>query len=179
MEKIIFDSWESVVRVALITAMSYVLLIFLLRTFGKRTLSKMNAFDFIVTIALGSTLANVALSKDVALADGATAFLMLIGLQFFITYFSVRIESFRHIIKSQPTLLLYKGKMLQYLMKRERITTDEIRAIVRENGLASIDEAGAVILETDGTLTVLRDVGSHPADSMKGVEMPVGVRQTI
>jgi len=55
-----------------------------LRISGKRTLSKMNACDFIVTVALGSTLATVLLSKDVALAEGLLAFILLIGLQFMV-----------------------------------------------------------------------------------------------
>lgn len=74
MKNIFFDSWESIFRTTVITILAYVLLIFLLRVSGKRTLSKMNAFDFIVTIALGSTLATVMLNKNVAFADGILAF---------------------------------------------------------------------------------------------------------
>jgi uncharacterized membrane protein YcaP (DUF421 family) len=48
---------------------------------GKRTLSKLDAFDLIVTVALGSTLATVLLSRDVALAEGIVAFALLVGLQ--------------------------------------------------------------------------------------------------
>ena len=70
MQNIFFDSWESMVRTVVITILAYVVLVFLLRSSGKRTLSKMNAFDFIVTVALGSTLATVMLNKNVALADG-------------------------------------------------------------------------------------------------------------
>jgi len=55
-----------------------------------RTLSKMNAFDLVVTVSLGSTLATVLLAKDVALADGALAFGLLVGLQFLVTWSSVR-----------------------------------------------------------------------------------------
>ncbi len=69
MKNIFFNSWESIYRTAIITVLAYVLLILLLRASGKRTLSKMNAFDLIVTIALGSNLATVMLSKDVALID--------------------------------------------------------------------------------------------------------------
>ncbi len=80
MQNIFFDSWSSIVRTVVITVLAYVSLIVLLRGSGKRTLSKMNAFDFIVTIALGSTLATVILSKNVALIDGLLAFSLLIFL---------------------------------------------------------------------------------------------------
>jgi uncharacterized membrane protein YcaP (DUF421 family) len=61
-----------------------------LRVSGKRTLSKWNAFDFVVTIALGSILATVLLSKDVRLAEGLTACALLVGLQFLNTWIAVR-----------------------------------------------------------------------------------------
>ncbi len=59
-------------------------LIVMLRISGKRTLSKMNAFDFVVTVALGSTLATVFLSKDVVLAEGLLELALLIGLQWIV-----------------------------------------------------------------------------------------------
>jgi uncharacterized membrane protein YcaP (DUF421 family) len=66
-----FDDWNDLGRVALVGALAYATLVLLLRGSGKRTLSKWNAFDLIVTIALGSTLATVLLSKDVSYAEGA------------------------------------------------------------------------------------------------------------
>ncbi|RYZ79304.1 MAG: DUF421 domain-containing protein, partial [Proteobacteria bacterium] len=70
--------------------MSYIGLVFLLRVSGKRALSKMNAFDLIVTVALGSTLATVLLSKDVSLIQGFAALALLLLMQFVVTWLSVR-----------------------------------------------------------------------------------------
>jgi uncharacterized membrane protein YcaP (DUF421 family) len=76
----------------------YAFLIFALRAPGKRALSKMNAFDLVVTVALGSTLAMVLLSKDVTLAEGALALALLIGLQFAVTWSSVRARWVQQIV---------------------------------------------------------------------------------
>ena len=86
--------------------LAYVALVFLLRISGKRTLSKMNAFDFVVTVALGSTLATILLSKDVPLAEGVLAFALLIALQYVIAWFSVRSRTVSRFVKAEPTLLL-------------------------------------------------------------------------
>ena len=59
MERIFFDGWSVLFRTAVVGVLAYVCLIFFLRISGKRTLSKMNAFDFVVTVALGSTLATI------------------------------------------------------------------------------------------------------------------------
>ena len=77
-----FDSWAELGRVTVVSVCAYAALVLLLRVSGKRTLSKMNAFDLVVTVALGSTFATVLLSKDVALAEGVLAFALLISLQF-------------------------------------------------------------------------------------------------
>jgi uncharacterized membrane protein YcaP (DUF421 family) len=84
-------------------------LVLLLRVSGKRTLTKMNAFDLVVTVALGSTLATVLLTKSVALAEGLTAFMLLIFLQFVLTWLSVRSRAVSRLVKSEPTLLAYQG----------------------------------------------------------------------
>src|SRR5690606_19133815 len=77
MEKIFFDSWESIIRTSILSVAAYVGLVLILRTAGNRPLTQLNAFDFIVNVAIGSTLATVMLNKNVALADGLLAFVML------------------------------------------------------------------------------------------------------
>jgi len=176
MKNIFFDSWESIIRTVVITILAYALLIILLRVSGKRTLFKMNAFDFIVTIALGSTLATVMLSKDVALADGVLAFFLLIMLQYAITFFSARNQTVNELVKATPSLLVYKGRIIKKVMLKERIAEDEIYAIVRSNGLSSINEAGAIVLETDGSLTLIKEVKSLETETMNKVIKPVELR---
>src|ERR671917_1435538 len=108
----LFDTWLELGRVVLVGILAYLALVLFLRLSGKRTLSKMNAFDLVVTVALGSTLATVLLSKDVALAEGVLAFMLLIFLQFAIAWLSVRSDAFQGIVKSQPKLLLHCGRLL-------------------------------------------------------------------
>jgi uncharacterized membrane protein YcaP (DUF421 family) len=164
-----FDSWTSLLRTFAITVLAYIGLIFLLRVSGKRTLSKMNAFDFVVTIALGSTLATVALNKSVPLADGLLAFFLLIFLQFSITWLSVRYRLVSKLVKATPALLVYKGSMLEETMKKERVHPEEIYAIVREKGLSDLSQAYAVVLETDGSLSVIKRPLAEGADALATV----------
>ena len=164
-----FDSWAGLARVAVVGTLAYVGLVALLRVSGKRTLSKMNAFDLVVTVALGSTLATVLLSKDVALAEGILAFALLIGLQFAITWLSVRSATVRRFAKAEPTLLLHRGRLLREAMRRERVTEPEILAAVRSQGIASLDEVEAVVLETDASFTTIRAKDDTPTSVLASV----------
>ena len=150
-----FDSWSDLFRTFVICVGAYISLILLLRTSGKRSIAKLNIFDWVVTVALGSTLATVILSKDVALANGLVAFATLIGLQYVLAWITVRSSRMRRLVKSDPRLLFYRGQFLEGAMRQERIVHAEIRAVVREQGLASLEEVEAVVLETNGGFSVV------------------------
>lgn len=167
----LFGTWDALVRIIVVGVLAYVGLVLLVRVSGKRTLSKMNAFDLVVTVALGSTLATVLLSKTVALAEGVLAFAVLIFLQFVVTWVSVRSPMVRRLVKNEPKLLVYDGRFLQDAMKSERITESEVLAAVREGGMGDLQKVGAAVLETDGNVTVISrsEIGSASAlESVSG-----------
>jgi uncharacterized membrane protein YcaP (DUF421 family) len=164
-----FDSWSGLGRVIVVGGLAYIALVLLLRIGGKRTLSKMNAFDLVVTVALGSTLATVLLSKDVALVEGILAFSLLISLQFALTWLSVRSKRVRDVVKAEPSLLVHQGQFLCRALKAERVIEEEIYAAMRAQGIGSLEDVAAVVLETDGTFTVLRSVGDGEKSALTGV----------
>lgn len=159
---------SDLVRVAVVGVLAYLTLILFLRISGKRTLAKMNAFDLIVTVALGSILATTLLSSDVSLVEGLTAFIVLIGMQFVIAWLSVRSSTVSSWVKSEPALLFHQGEFIQQALRRERVTEAEVRAAVRIQGIASMEAVIAVILETDGSFSALRETG-HPTTALHGV----------
>ena len=119
----------------------------------------MSAFDFVVTVALGSTLATILLNKDVTLADGLLALSLLVMLQFVITWLSVRFPRFQSFVKSEPTLLFYQGDFLWKAMKLERFTKEELIAAMRQTGRTYLNEVQAIVLESDGSLSVIPEEG--------------------
>lgn len=154
-EPIFFGGWAGVLRTLLVGLLAYGALILMLRASGKRTLSKMNAFDLVVTVALGSTLATVLLNKSVPLAEGVAALGLLIFLQYAITWLSVRSNRFQSLIKAEPTLLVHEGRILEDALRRQRVTREEIEAAVRLAGHPDIGAVRTVVLETDASLSVV------------------------
>ncbi len=165
-----FDSWNGLLRVVIVGVAAYLALVLMLRLSGKRTLSKMNVFDLVVTVALGSTLASVVVSKGVALAEGLLAFAVLILLQFTVAWLAVRSEFVSKLVKADPRLLFFDGKFLQSAMRSERVTQSEILAAIRAGGQSDVGDVGAVVLETDGSFTVLSRDGSSNQSSLQSVK---------
>jgi uncharacterized membrane protein YcaP (DUF421 family) len=166
----LFDSWAGLARVVIVGTLAYLGLVILLRASGKRTLSKMNAFDLVVTVALGSTLATVILTSDVALLEGLTAFALLIVLQLVITWLSVRSSAIRGLVKAEPALLVYRGALLHSAMRRERVTEAEVLAAVRSQGIASLDVVEAVVLETDGSFSAVERSAETDGSALRTVD---------
>lgn len=158
---------DSFIRIVTVGFLAYVGLIIFLRISGKRTLTKLNAFDLVVTVALGSTLATVLLNNSISLLEGMTAFALLIFLQYLFTLFSVHSKWFNNIIKSEPSLLFLDEQFLRSTMKKERIKEIEILQAIRNTGFGSTEKVKAVVLETDGSLSV---ISSEPGNALANVK---------
>lgn len=169
-----FQDWDNIIRVLIIGTASYAGLIFLLRISGNRTLSKMNSFDFVVTIALGSTFSSILINKNVTLSQGLTALAVLIGFQFLITWLSLRSKGISRLVKTEPTLLLRNGVFLPDALVRVRVTEDEVRSTIRQKGWGGLEQVEAVIMETDGSLSV---IAKQQAGSLSALTRVVGIDQ--
>lgn len=168
MELLFFDNWDGIIRTGITTILAYALVVLMLRISGKRTLAKMNAFDTVVTIALGSILGSVILSKSTPLAEGLLAIALLIILQYAITFISVRSRFFKVVVSSNPTLLFYEGKLLHDQLKRERVSQEEINKSIRQAGYTSMEKIRAIIIESTGDITVIDADGK--TNSMNAME---------
>lgn len=150
-----FDGWSDLGRVAAVGSAAYVTLVVVLRVSGKRTLSKLNAFDLVVTVALGSTLATILLSADVSWSEGAAALATLAALQLLVSWTTARLGSGRSVVTARPTVLLSGGVIDHEALRRQRVTVGELLQAVRASGVGGLDQVAAVVLESDGTFSVV------------------------
>ncbi|MEX2529323.1 MAG: YetF domain-containing protein [Gemmatimonadota bacterium] len=154
-----FQGWEGIVRTLVVGTLAYLCLVCFLLISGKRTLAKLNAFDLVVTVALGSTVSIILLQQGLPLAEGITALALLIGLQYLVTATSVRWEAFARSVRRAPSLLVRNGEYCRDTLRRERVTEREVLSAVRASGVSGIEDAAAVFLESDGTMSVIKDDG--------------------
>ncbi len=134
---------------------AYASVVLLLRASGKRTLSRMNTFDFIVVVALGSILARTILSGGTSLFQGIFSLVILAGLQYFLEWLSAKDPRVRELLTPDPSLLFHRGRFLQRVMKAQRVSEDDIRTAVRQNGYSDLDQIEAVVLENNGDFSVI------------------------
>ncbi len=149
-----FNGWYNIGRSVTLAFVGFLALILILRISGKRTLSKMNVFDFVFVVAVGSVFAGTITEKDTTLLEGLVALTTLVVVQAILAALTARSERFEMLLNGEPTLLLSNGKFLHRAMRKERITEEEVRAAIREQGITRVEDVDAVVIENDGELTV-------------------------
>jgi uncharacterized membrane protein YcaP (DUF421 family) len=153
---IFFDTWAKLGRSAVLAVLTYLALVFLLRFSGKRTLSKMNVYDFVFVVALGSVLASTILTQDITLSDGILALVCLMSLQYLLSSLSIKSHRVDSIVNGVPTLVFHNDKFLEKAMKDERVSPEELRAAARNRGIRDMTNIDSIILETDGTFSIVQ-----------------------
>jgi len=163
MRELFFKDGAGLLNVLVCTVVAYLALFSFIRISGKRTMSKLNAFDFVVAVTLGSTLSSMILAK-VPVLEGLLAVAIIIGLQYLLAKLAQKSSAMETIINSRPTLLYYNGEFLEKTLSEESITHEEIHAAVRTFRLERMDEVRAVVMELNGDLTVVKK-GEGPGSS--------------
>lgn len=159
-----FNTWSDLFRIIMIGIICYISLILMVRLSGKRTLSQMNAFDFTVSVALGSILSTVILNKQISLSEGLTALALLIGMQYLLAKLSFSKPWFREMLTADPQLLYYKGVYINSAMKKTRVNKEDIYQTARNQGFQTMDEVSSVVLESNGKLSVISSSNESRAD---------------
>lgn len=155
MEKLFFNGWEPLIHVAVVGVAAYVFLILMLRLSGKRTLSRMNGYDMVVTMALGSIMTKAMLTADQSLAESLLAIFLLIAFQVGLSAASLRWPWVRKLTSAEPAILYHDGRFAEATLRRERVCRDEVVSAVHQKGLRDLDQVDAVILGANGELCVL------------------------
>ena len=150
-----FDGAQSLYGTVVTALVMYPLIVALIRLFGKRAVSKMNNFDWIVTVAVGSLVASAIGFESVTILDALLAIAVLLGLQWSLTRLMAVSERAVDIATATPTLLVYEGEVLEDAMRAERIGDEELLAAIRGHGVAAVEDCFAVVLESNAKISVV------------------------
>lgn len=171
METIFFKNWEGVMRVAIASFIAYLTLFLFIRISGKRTLTKLNAFDFVVAVTLGSTLSSMMLAKS-PLVEGAAALIIIIAIQYVLALAAKKSHTMEKIINPPPSLLYYDGEFIEETINRQVITKEEVYARIRESNIEYMDDVKAVILEVNGEVSVVKSTMGTPPSTLEDIQFP-------
>ena len=141
----------------------YVFLMIALRLAGRRELGQMTTFDLVLLLVLANAVQNSINAGDNSLGGGLISALTLLLVNFAVGEATYRWRWFERLVQGKPLPLVRNGKLLLNNMKRERVTLEELRSALRKQNIDGVTRCKHAVLESDGTLTAVRDdVEVHP-----------------
>jgi len=146
------------------TLMIYITVIFAVRLMGKRQIGQMQPAELVITILI-SNIATLALeSTDLPLLNGLIPILFLVSFDVLMSVAMMRSQKFRRLISGSPQTVISQGQTDQHKLKDLRITEEDLRESLREQGIFNINDVKYAIIETNGKLSVLEHDGLRNAD---------------
>lgn len=144
------------------SVLTYIILLVLGRKIGRKLISRITFFDFIVGVLLGSIAVRVALGSQESPFLAAISIIVITILTIITDYINIKSIDFRKLVDGEPIILVSNGKMLDYNFKKARVTINELMMQLREKDIFNVDDVALAIIETDGKLTVLPKANKQP-----------------
>ena len=154
-----FASWQFVVRAVVV----FVAVLFLLRLSGKRQVGQLGIAQLVALLLISNAVQNSMNGGDNSITGGLILAVVLILLSYLVEVLTYRSKKIENVIQGRPTLLIHRGKILSQHLKRELLSERELRAILRRQGIHSLDEIDEAVLESDGFVSIIRRPENNPA----------------
>ena len=170
--EVLYGGIHPLIRILVVGSLSYLCILVAIRLAGQRLLGRMQTFDLIIAVAIGSMFGRLLTAEEVQFSEAATAILLLVGVHYLVSEATYRFPRLARWLETEPLLLYYQGRLMPRQMRRHRITEAEILAAARRAGYASLEGVTAIILEADGSFSVIHRGGGGGEPSLPGSLRP-------
>lgn len=144
------------VQLVLRVTVVYLTILMLLRLAGKRQMAQMGPTEFVMVLLLSNAVQNAMTGPDITLAGGLIAAVTLVLLSRLISYVTYRSARMRAVLEGTPSVLIQNGAVVSAQLAAEMLTEGELIAMLRKQGVESIEEVFLAVLDTEGNLSIAR-----------------------
>jgi uncharacterized membrane protein YcaP (DUF421 family) len=155
--------FQEIINSSLRTLLSYFLLLVLTRFMGRKLISQMTFFDFVVGIVIGSVGANLAVNQARQVISGSTVAIVISLLVVIIDLINIKNFRINKLTDAEPIFAVAKGQIIEQNLRRIRCTVDQLMMLLREKNAFNIADVEYAVFETDGKLSVLKKSHKQPA----------------
>ena len=132
----------------------YLVLILLLRVFGKRELAQLNPFDLVVLLSLSNTVQNAIIGDDNSVTGGLIGAFGLLAINWLVVRVLFRSRRLTRVVEGRSTLLIHNGQIDKKALEREMLTREELLEVVHRQGFEGFHQVHRCELEPNGTFYV-------------------------
>lgn len=135
----------------------YIFIIAMIRITGRRELTQLTVVDMVFILLISNSVQNAMVGSNTSLLGGLIAAAALFLVNFILKQLMNRFTKLNKLIQGETIMLVYKGALNQYNLKRSRVSVDELEEAIREHGVADIRSVDLAVLEMDGSISILSD----------------------
>lgn len=137
------------------TILILIILFFITKMMGKKQISELNFFDYVVGITIGSIAADISLDIEKDMIAGIAALFIYGFISYIISFVSIKSILARRFFIGVPTVLVEKGKIIESGLKKSKIDVNDLLMVARENGYFNLDEIDYALMEVNGNISFL------------------------
>lgn len=137
------------------TILILIILFFITKMMGKKQISELNFFDYVVGITIGSIAADISLDIEKNMIAGIAALFIYGFISYIISFVSIKSILARRFFIGVPTVLVEKGKIIESGLKKSKIDVNDLLMEARENGYFNLDEIDYALMEVNGNISFL------------------------
>jgi uncharacterized membrane protein YcaP (DUF421 family) len=150
------------VLILLRSVFSFFFLLLMTRLMGKKQMSQLTFFDYVVGITIGSIAAGLSIDQSVTIINGLIGIFVWGIFPILLGFLDMKSLNFRKIVDGTPTVLIQKGKVLEKNLKKEKLTINELMLLLREKNVFKLSDVEFAVMETNGQLSVLNKSDMQP-----------------
>lgn len=137
------------------TIIMVIIIFFLTKLLGKKQISQLSLFDYIVGITIGSTVADISLDIQKNFFGGIVSLVIFVMIAYFISLTTMKSIKARRFLTGVPTMLVEKGKIIESGLRKSKIDVNELLAEARIEGYFDIEEIDYAFMEINGAISFL------------------------
>lgn len=149
------EYWINLGSIFLRASAVYLIILFLMRLFGKRELTQLSMIDLIFVLLISNAVQNAMTGPDTTLEGGIAAAAALFTVNILLKFILRKFPKLNKVLIGEPLLLIYEGKIQTDNLIKASLTRAELESACREHGVKSIEEVDLAMLELDGNISVL------------------------
>ena len=142
-------------KIILTSVSVYIFIVFAIRLFGKNELAQLSVIDLVFILLISNAVQNAIVGTDSSLGGGIVAASSLFVVNYLFKRVMYRFPEFNKLIQGEPLLLIYHGIINKKNMIKSKISMEEIMEVIREHGVAVIEQVDLAVLEVDGNISVM------------------------
>jgi len=134
----------------------YIIVLAVMRLMGKREIGQLQPFELVTSIIIADLASTPLANSGIPITNGIIPILGLLVMHLVISILNMKFMNFRKLVCGKPSILIYRGKIDEQELRKERFTLNELQERLRDNNIMNLGDVEYAILETSGQINVIQ-----------------------